>query len=89
MPTTYKVLGQTVTTQSSLSITNKALTSNVATLTLSAAHTVVGQQIQVFDTDHPRGRVRWCPHHYSGHQHDTLVACVTELKCTSAATTEP
>ena len=48
MPTTYKVLGQTATSQSSLSITNKELTSNVATLTLSAAHTlVVGQQIQV------------------------------------------
>ena len=48
MPTTYKVLGQAASTPISLSVTNKELTSNVATLTLSAAHTlVVGQQIQV------------------------------------------
>ena len=36
MATTYKVMGQIATSQSSFSITNKALTSNVATLTTSA-----------------------------------------------------
>ena len=48
---TYKVLGQAATTQSTLSITTKALTSNVATLTTSAVHSlVVGQSVSVIMT---------------------------------------
>ncbi|MAJ64724.1 MAG: hypothetical protein CBB62_10905, partial [Micavibrio sp. TMED2] len=48
MPTTYKVLGQAASSASSLSVTNKALASNVATLTLSASHSIgVGQQVSV------------------------------------------
>lgn len=48
MPTTYKVLGQAASTASSLSVTNKALTSNVATLTLSTSHSIgVGQQVSI------------------------------------------
>lgn len=48
MPTTYKVLGQAASSASSLSVTNKELTSNVATLTLSASHSIgVGQQVSV------------------------------------------
>ena len=48
MTTTYKVLGQAASSASSLSVTNKELTSNVATLTLSASHSIgVGQQVSV------------------------------------------
>ena len=48
---TYKVLGQLATSQSSFSITNKVLTSNVATLTTSATHSlVVGQTISIIMT---------------------------------------
>jgi hypothetical protein len=51
MGTTYKVLGQQATAQSSLSVTNKALTNNVATLTTSAAHNlVVGQSVSIIMT---------------------------------------
>ena len=51
MATTYKILGKQSTAQSSLSVTNKALTSNVATLTTSAAHgLVVGQSVNVLMT---------------------------------------
>ena len=51
MATTYKVMGQIATSQSSFSITNKALTSNVATLTTSATHSlVVGQSVSVILT---------------------------------------
>jgi hypothetical protein len=46
--TVYKVLGQAASSVSALSITNKELTSNVATLTLSASHSIgVGQQVSV------------------------------------------
>ncbi|OUX88358.1 MAG: hypothetical protein CBC03_09255 [Pseudoalteromonas sp. TMED43] len=48
MATDYKVLGQVATSQSSLTVTNKELTSNVATLTTSAAHNLqVGSQVSV------------------------------------------
>ena len=48
MATDYKVLGQLASTVSSLSITNKELTNNVAILTLSAPHSIgVGQQVSV------------------------------------------
>lgn len=48
---TYKVLGQIATSQSSFSITTKALTSNVATLTTSTTHSlVVGQTVSVIMT---------------------------------------
>ena len=48
MTTTYKVLGQAASSASSLSVTNKELTSNVATLTLSASHSIgVGQPVSV------------------------------------------
>lgn len=48
MGNTYKLLGKTETAQSTLSITNKALTSNVATITTSAAHNfVVGQSVSI------------------------------------------
>lgn len=51
MGTTYKVLGRVATAQSSLSVTNKALTSNVATLTTSTNHNlVVGQTVSVIMT---------------------------------------
>lgn len=51
MPTTYKLLGKTSTAQTSLSVTNKALTANVATLTTSAAHgLVVGQSVNILMT---------------------------------------
>jgi len=51
MGTTYKVLGKQATAQATLSVTNKALTSNIATLTTSAVHNlVVGQTISVILT---------------------------------------
>lgn len=51
MATTYKLLGKQATSQTSLSVTNKALTANVATLTTSAAHNlVVGQSVNVLLT---------------------------------------
>lgn len=51
MATTYKVLGQSATSQSSFSITNKALTNNVATITTSASHSfVVGQTVSIILT---------------------------------------
>lgn len=51
MATDYKVLGQVATSQSSLTVTNKELTSNVATLTVSAAHSIqVGSMITVILT---------------------------------------
>lgn len=48
MPTAYKVLGQVSPTITAVTITTKALTNNVATLTTSAAHSlIVGQQVSV------------------------------------------
>lgn len=48
MGTAYKVLGQAAPSVATVSITNKALTSNVATLTTSATHSlVVGQTVLV------------------------------------------
>lgn len=48
MANTYKVLGKTETAQSTLSVTNKALTSNVATITTSTAHNfVIGQSVSI------------------------------------------
>lgn len=48
MANTYKLLGKTETSQSTIAISNKALTSNVATITTSAAHNlVVGQTVSV------------------------------------------
>lgn len=52
MATTYKVLGKQATAQSSLTITNKALSANVATITTSAAHNlVVGQSVNILLQD--------------------------------------
>ena len=48
MPTTYKVLGQAATVSASTSITNKAVSNNVVTLTSASAHNiVVGQPVTV------------------------------------------
>lgn len=48
MATTYKVLGQVSPSITPVTITNKALASNVATLTTSASHSlIVGQQVSV------------------------------------------
>ena len=48
MATTYKLLGKVETSQSTLSITNKALTSNVATITTSSSHNfIVGQTVSI------------------------------------------
>lgn len=48
MPSSYKVLGQAAPSITAVNITNKALTSNVATLTTSAAHSlVVGQSVSI------------------------------------------
>jgi hypothetical protein len=54
MPTTFKTLGQAVvgSTRTFNTISNKALTSNVATLTTGAAHSfAVGDVVQVFGVD--------------------------------------
>jgi hypothetical protein len=52
MATTYKVLGKQATSQSSIAISNKALTSNVATITTSAAHNlIVGQTVNILLDD--------------------------------------
>lgn len=48
MATAYKVLGQVAPTITALTVTNKALTSNVATITVSASHSlIVGQQVSI------------------------------------------
>ena len=48
MANTYKLLGKIETSQSTVAISNKELTSNVATITTSAAHNfVVGQSVSV------------------------------------------
>lgn len=51
MGTTYKVLGKQATAQSSLAITNKVLSANVATLTTSTDHNlIIGQTVNILLT---------------------------------------
>lgn len=46
MPTIYKVLGQSVTADQTINVTNKAIASNVVTLTTDVAHKIiVGQPV--------------------------------------------
>jgi hypothetical protein len=50
MATTYKVLGQATTASQTSSLATKALTSNVVTMTTSAAHSlVVGENVTIVD----------------------------------------